>query len=302
MNTCAARSEDQSKINLKGYVDRVCTESMSDPAAVLKILRSLSERVPNMLGKERVSEEQLFSWKTLVCNQLETFLGEGSEHVHNFRGAGVPRVAFHGFGADENGARRSELSKKNEALVLIINAIEEGYIAPKNPPHSGMRSHAVQSPAPTGPRRSEPRKEVFVVHGHDEAAREKVARFLEQLDLKPLILREKPNSGRTLIEKFETVSSQSDFAVVILTPDDQGAAKGEALKPRARQNVMLELGFFVGRIGRDRVCVLYAEGVEIPSDYSGVGFTPLDAHNGWQMELARELRAAGFEVDLNRIG
>ena len=89
-------------------------------------------------------------------------------------------------------------------------------------------------------------KKVFIVHGHDEAAKESVARFLEKLKLEPIILHEQPNSGRTLIEKFE-VYADVGFAVVLLTPDDVGSPASEAragsMKHRARQNVILELGY-----------------------------------------------------------
>ena len=136
--------------------------------------------------------------------------------------------------------------------------------------------------------------------GRDESAKQTVARFLEKLKLNPTILHEQPNSGRTLIEKFE-LHAQSAFAVILLTPDDVGAMKEEKekLNPRARQNVILELGYFLGLLGRERVCPLIVDGVEIPSDYDGVAYVPLDDSGGWRLELIRELRAAGFDVDAN---
>jgi hypothetical protein len=142
---------------------------------------------------------------------------------------------------------------------------------------------------------------VFVVHGHDEA-RERVARLLERLGLKPIILHEQPDQGRTIIEKFESHAAVG-FAVVLLTPDDVGSAAFEpqALKPRARQNVIFELGFFVAALGRRRVCALYKGDVELPTDYTGVVYTPMDPADGWQLKLARELKHAGLDVDLNRV-
>ncbi|HYN15486.1 MAG TPA: nucleotide-binding protein [Terriglobales bacterium] len=143
---------------------------------------------------------------------------------------------------------------------------------------------------------------VFVVHGHNDAVKQTVARFLEKLDLKPIILHEQANMGRTVIEKFEAHSSVG-YAVVLLTPDDVGgliSAPPDKLKPRARQNVILELGYFIGKLGRGRVCALYMGDVELPSDIHGVLFVPYDASDSWQMKLARELKAAGIDVDLNR--
>ena len=145
-------------------------------------------------------------------------------------------------------------------------------------------------------------RKVFVVHGHNDAIRESCARFLERLDLQPIILHEQPNAGRTIIEKFQDYSDVG-FAVVLLTSDDKGGAKNIdslALKPRARQNVIFELGFFLGRLGRSKVCALYEDGVELPSDYNGVLFTPIDAAGTWKFQLCREIRAAGIDVDLNK--
>ncbi len=141
---------------------------------------------------------------------------------------------------------------------------------------------------------------IFVVHGHDESVRETVARFLEKSELTPIILHEQPNQGRTLIEKFEEYADVG-FAVVLLTPDDLGALVGNAdeLKPRARQNVILELGFFLGKLGRERVCALVKGDVETPSDYDGVVYISLDDAEGWKMRLVKELKTAGFDVDAN---
>jgi predicted nucleotide-binding protein len=145
--------------------------------------------------------------------------------------------------------------------------------------------------------------ELFVVHGRNEACRETVARYLEKLRLKPIILHEQANKGRTIIEKIVAYSDVS-FAVILLTADDRGgllATPYEEQQKRARQNVILELGFFLGRLGRERVCALYEEGIEIPSDYGGVIFVPLDKTGAWRMLLAREIKAAGLPVDMNDV-
>ncbi|MFM0307129.1 nucleotide-binding protein [Paraburkholderia sp. RL17-383-BIF-A] len=143
-------------------------------------------------------------------------------------------------------------------------------------------------------------RRVFVVHGHDGEARETVARFLKAMDFEPIILHEQANQGGTVIEKFEA-NSDVGFAVVLLTPDDLGRSlKEEELKPRARQNVLLELGYFIGRLGRNKVCALKRGDVELPSDYVGVVWEKMDGGGGWKLALARELKAAGLEVDLNK--
>ena len=142
-------------------------------------------------------------------------------------------------------------------------------------------------------------RKVFIVHGHDEAAREIVARYLQQLGFEPIILHEQPNRGRTVIEKV-IAHTDVGFAVVLLTPDDEGCARGGRPEPRPRQNVLLELGYFIGSLGRENVCALKRGDVEIPSDFAGVVWEPMDAGNGWKLALARELKAAGHAVDLNK--
>jgi predicted nucleotide-binding protein len=135
---------------------------------------------------------------------------------------------------------------------------------------------------------------VFIIHGHDEASKSQVARLVQRLDLVPIILSEQPNRGRTIIEKLER-NSDVVYAVAILTADDVTE------KPRPRQNVILELGQFMSKLGRDKVAILYKEGVELPSDIKGVAYIELDKAGAWQYGLAKELRAAGLPVDMNKL-
>lgn len=145
-------------------------------------------------------------------------------------------------------------------------------------------------------------KKVFIVHGHDGEAREMVARFLTVIGLEPIILHEQANKGRTVIEKVE-VNSDVGFAVILLTPDDEGRAKrgNELLRDRARQNVLLELGYFLGKLGREKVCALKKGEVDIPSDFAGVVWEMMDDAGGWKQRLARELEAAGHTIDWNTV-
>ncbi len=144
--------------------------------------------------------------------------------------------------------------------------------------------------------------DIFIVHGRDETGKQSVARLMEKLELKPIILHEQPNRGRTIIEKFEAYGKPA-FSVVLLTPDDVGALETEkgVLQPRARQNVIFELGFFIGKIGRDRVCALHTGDVELPSDYSGILYISMDEAGAWELRLAKEIKASGIRVDLNKL-
>lgn len=142
---------------------------------------------------------------------------------------------------------------------------------------------------------------VFIVHGHNIAVQQSVARTLEKLGLNPIILHEQPNAGKTIIEKFES-NSNVGFAIILLTDDDEGKLKTDVdLKSRARQNVVLELGYFIGKLGRDRVLPLHTEGVELPSDIHGLLYVPIDNANNWKFALVKELKAAGYSVDANSI-
>jgi predicted nucleotide-binding protein len=141
---------------------------------------------------------------------------------------------------------------------------------------------------------------VFIVHGHDEQVKETTARFIEKLGLEAVILHEQANEGKTIIEKLEK-HTDVGFSIVLLTPDDVGSKITEQseLKPRARQNVLVELGYMAGKIGRDRVCALKKEDVELPSDFLGVLYIDIDNAGAWRLKVAKELKVAGLSVDLN---
>jgi len=143
-------------------------------------------------------------------------------------------------------------------------------------------------------------KKVFVVHGHDNEEKEKVSRFIEKVGLKAIVLHEQPNEGLTVVEKFELHSTVT-FAVILLTPDDMAYNTDyhENMSPRARQNVVLELGYFLGKLGRSRVCVLRKGDVENPSDIQGVLYIELDPHDAWKSKLAQEFERAELKIDLS---
>lgn len=185
---------------------------------------------------------------------------------------------------------RSLNSKVFDMLDKTIGVIESGKF-------SNRKEHLQKAKGSMGPISG---KKVFLVHGHDESAREGTARFLEKLGLEAIILHEQPNAGRTIIEKVEKFAEVA-FAVVLLTPDDVGgtANNPQVLKPRSRQNVILELGYFLGKLGRAHVAALLKGDVEKPSDYDGVVYISMDSGGAWKLQLARELKTAGLDIDLN---
>jgi predicted nucleotide-binding protein len=149
-------------------------------------------------------------------------------------------------------------------------------------------------------------KKVFIVHGHNGELKEATARLVSQLNLEPVILHERARQGRAIIENFSIHAKESSFAIVLLTADDVGSLgkveQHAALQPRARQNVVFEMGFFFGLLGRGKVFAVYDVGVEMPSDLDGILYVPYDAPSGkWRWDVAKELQAAGYDVDLNKL-
>ena len=167
---------------------------------------------------------------------------------------------------------QDEVKEYQGQMVLSINSLE------------GIRERLELYEGPSDMSQPTFGDEVFIVHGHDDEAKETVARFVENFGIEATILHEQANRGQTIPEKFEEHAGEAGFAIILLTPDDVGASKDETddPKPRARQNVVLELGYFWGRLGRGRVCVLYKEGVELPSDMQGLLYVPMDISEGWK--------------------
>lgn len=146
-------------------------------------------------------------------------------------------------------------------------------------------------------------KKVFIVHGHDELAESQMARFIEKIGLQAIILHEQPNSGRTIIEKIEA-NSDVQYAVVLYTPCDLGRAKEdkvESEKYRARQNVVFEHGYLIGKLGRNKVSALVKGDIETPGDISGVVYIKMDDGGAWKTQLVKEMKSIGLECDINKI-
>lgn len=136
---------------------------------------------------------------------------------------------------------------------------------------------------------------IFIVHGRDDAAKTEVARLVERAGLEAVILHEQANGGRTIIQKFEDHGSAAGFAIVIMTPDDVGGLNEKSLQPRARQNVIGEMFWFAGRLGRERVCALKRGAIEVPTDFAGVGYVDMDDSGAWKKDVLRELDHAGYK-------
>ena len=151
------------------------------------------------------------------------------------------------------------------------------------------------------------KKKVFVVHGHNSALRVEVARTIEQLGLQAIILQEQDDFGNTIIEKFEANASDIGFAVILITGDDLAVSKKDlereqietafkaSYRSRARQNVVFEMGYFIGKLDRAHVFELMEEGVEVPGDLSGVLYTEVDNEGMWKVKLAKRLKSGSSD-------
>jgi predicted nucleotide-binding protein len=258
------------------------------PDKGIPLIQGQIEKANRLLASRPLGSDDYSSWELVTRNILEKTFGMHSPNVSSVMDVGK-YGAFPMYEDDEwweNHNSESLLTQVKQLAGLVELLQTEAQLA------SG--SVVDHTSILTGHR-------LFLVHGHNEKTLHETARFLERLKQDIIILREQPNKGRTIIEKFEDYADVG-FAVVLLTSDDRGGAiseTGEAMKPRARQNVILELGYFLGRLGRNRVCALYEPGVEIPSDYSGVLYIPLDEQGAWRLSRAKEMKAAGLAVDMN---
>ena len=251
----------------------------------------IAERITTaqFLLKGIPTEHDVSTWNVITRDTLEKAFGLNSRKVDSVMTIGT-MMAIHSAMTDSDFDERriSTLERKIAVLKGFYEVLDN---------EVRMQSKG----AATVQSDSDGRK-IFLVHGHDSVLHE-VARFLEKLRQEVVILGEEPNLGQPVIEKFEG-NSDVRFAVVLLTPDDVGGKSGSAmeqLKPRARQNVILELGYFIGKLGRSHVCALYKGDVEIPSDYSGVLYIPLDNEGVWRLRLAKELQNAEFAVNMNLV-
>lgn len=259
----------------------------------LKNGEALQERPINSVGDLRTAKEGQQRWAGATAQFL--------------------RIAFDSPSIAEafEGSRRLSLSRSQAPLTRQVANFHEDMAARLNSLRSllgrveWMRAAGDAEVATTeeggAVNTATSNRDVFIVHGRDEAARNKLAAFLRKIGLNATILDEVPSAGRTIIEKFEQTAETVGYAIVLLTPDDAGTLKGaDNLQDRARQNVIYELGYFAGKLGRGRVCLLQKGKVEIPSDLHGVVYISLD-NGDWQLRLAGEMNVVGMAVDTAKL-
>jgi predicted nucleotide-binding protein len=138
---------------------------------------------------------------------------------------------------------------------------------------------------------------VFIIHGHDNELKMELQLLLERAGVNNLVLHEQADKGRTIIDKLVQESVNSNYAIALLSPDD----KLESGISRARQNVILEIGYFMGKLGKERVRILKKGDIEIPSDLQGVLYENYDKSGAWKVKICKELMAVGIFVDMETV-
>lgn len=256
----------------------------------IELLQSLEEEAKDLVYKDG----NLSRVKKRAEMLVTKIFGGNSEYIPSLRKIRFsPAMAWSGM--DKSYYESSFESGKKE-LIHLINVMQEDLSLSND--FEVIENEKTQIIEESNDR-------IFLVHGHNEEMKQSSARFIEKLSLNPIILHEQPNKGRTIIEKF-TDYSNVGFAIVLLSADDLAFNKKDKVENasfRARQNVILELGFFLGKLGREKVVVLFeqVENFEIPSDYQGVLFIPYDSNGNWKLPIAKELKAVGFKIDGSKL-
>ncbi len=265
------------------------TRPLKDKA--IERLRKALDPIKDLKQRDRGSPE-FEKWHRDTEIAIANTFGDDSRNVKDFTNISF-FLGTQTSSTTDSDRQRAYISGLESATAILLSMIDEIEEYWEDDSLTGVST----SDKKTNP---EHLRNVFIIHGHDEGTKETVARFISQIQLNPIILHEQPNQGQTIIEKFEQ-HAEVAFAVALLTPDDTGSLAGEeqSHQPRARQNVIFEFGYFMGKLGRQRVCALTKGKVETPSDYDGVIYISFDKSGAWKMELVKELKNAGFEVDAN---
>ena len=283
----------EKRVQVKDEIDCEPRLRMPKGDVILRVCDKV-KTIDGLTQKTRGSME-FGVWRRETENLLIHAFGSESRQVYEFANIRYSPVVY----TKEDVTHRTYLrglQTARECLLAIVTEVRDFY--PDEPEPAPVDVNAKTFEQRGGSNVGSNSRKVFVVHGHDEGMKSSVARFLEKLDLQPIILHEQPNGGKTIIEKFEA-NADVAFAVVLISPDDEGNEKGkkDKLQSRARQNVILELGYFIGRLGRAHVCALQSGDIETPTDVLGVLYVPYDLNGGWKIQLVKEIRAAGISLE-----
>lgn len=259
------------------------------PERAIELIKRQMDQIDGLLQLE-YNDPEVNKWDNITEQILINAFGKPHENLSDFNSA------RHGGSVIHMGMDDYELQEDFKENLENSRKILEGFIEQLEmfAPQKTTGAANVKSVTKTSS------KKIFIVHGHDDQARSELALIISRLGLEPIILHEQANEGMTVIEKLEKYS-EVGYAFIILTPDDVGAKteQKDNLQPRARQNVVFEFGIFVGKLGRNKVCCLYKGDMELPSDLHGLLYIPFETSvNEKQIDIVKELRAAGYEVNI----
>lgn len=272
--------------NLKKQIER--GKRVAQIPVATNVTRSyygrVSDIVYNKIEEDKFNNER-WKWQQYVEELLkQSFNIPNNEYHKDFVEAGQSLIYVPG--RDYIQDERDEINKKVaylesliERLPLIPSSVETS-IMPAKQPNLTIS------------------KKIFIVHGHDISSRAEVELLIKKIGYEPIVLFKQASGGKTIIEKFEEETESVVFAIILYTACDYGRDKQESKEqPRARQNVVFEHGYLSAKLGRSRVCALVEPGIEVPGDLAGVVYIQLSGT--WEYMLAKEMKQAGLEIDLN---
>jgi len=252
----------------------------------IELVQDLTDKTKNLPHR---NEEELDSLIRTAKMRIRKIFGDSSTYLTDLKSISFhPGIYFSGM---DKSIYDESWSKGQSKMLNLFKTIEEDL--------------TLDSKKIIKKDKTKLSDKIFIVHGHDEEMKQAAARTVEKIGLVPIILHEQLNKGRTIIEKFENYADVN-FALILLSPDDIAYPKSKSPKDkrfRARQNVIFELGFFVGKLERKHVFILFREeeNFEIPSDYLNICYTPYDNNVQWRFDLIGELNSCGYNVDANKL-
>ncbi len=259
-----------------------------DPEKKIELIQSLIAQFEGLAHRD---EEEFDAIQRRTKMIVKKVCGGSSAYLKD-----IDNIRFHSYGTTTDTAYEDKCWKSGQQeMINLLNTVKEDLTI------SSAHTQVVNQ-------KKEYSDRVFIVHGHDDLPKERLAHILIELGLTPIILHDQPNKGRTLMEKFEEEASDVGYAFVIMTPDDLGieaklheeiqkGVKQDGLCHRPRQNVVMELGFFYGKLGRNRVCCLVKGDIEKPSDFAGIVYLPfINKVDEVYRDMVRELRALGYSL------
>jgi predicted nucleotide-binding protein len=247
----------------------------------LKELIKCAENLRNSSSKS----PEFKAWNTDVLRFLIKQYGEESTEAEAFKKLNFLNVAAMLYGRTTSKNAEAFQNDLETAILSLQNYLSDFSEEPTE--RQSQTNHSGNN------------KNVFVVHGKNDGIKAQVANLVQKVRLNPIILHEQANEGKTIIEKFEK-HTDVKAAIVLFTGDDVGRYKDDAHdEKRPRQNVIFEAGYFMGKLGRKNTIILAEERLNIQSDLQGYIYIPLDEHQRWHIDLARELKTIGFDIDMN---